>query len=90
MYECCNAMQRCEDVMQNKEKMGYISSYNGLLRTKIGKIPIHYQSNYDTPQQISICFSFTNSIWELRPIEILSVYEEMEIIEVNLTKTDLH
>tara|TARA_R110002060_G_scaffold25344_2_gene34699 strand:+ start:91 stop:258 length:168 start_codon:yes stop_codon:yes gene_type:complete len=19
MYECCNAMQRCEDVMQNKE-----------------------------------------------------------------------
>ena len=68
-------------VMQKQSKGGYISSYNGLLTTKIRKIPIHYQSNFDAPQQLSISFSFIKSIWELRPLEILSVYEELEIIE---------
>ena len=68
-------------VMQKKEKDGYVTSYNGLLKTVTGEIPIHYQSNFDSPQQTSIGFSFTDSFWELRPIEILSIYNDLERIE---------
>ena len=68
-------------IMQNKMQDDYKFSYNGLLKTVVGGILIHYQSNFDTPQQTSIGFSFTNSFWELRPIEVLSIYTELNRIE---------
>jgi len=65
--------------------MKFNRGYNGLLKTKKGSIPIHYQSNFDAPQQTSMSFSFTDSFWELRPIETLSIYKELE--KIKPTKT---
>jgi len=56
-------------------------SYHGLLKTISGNIPIHYQSDFDTPQQTSINFVFNSSVWKLCPVEILSIYEGLERIE---------
>jgi len=69
-------------VMQKKtEAGGYVFSYSGMLRTVNGGVPVHYSSHFDTPQRISIRFVFKNSVWELCPIEKLSVYGGLERIE---------
>ncbi|MDC0188246.1 Gfo/Idh/MocA family oxidoreductase [bacterium] len=60
---------------------GHVISYNGLLKSINGGVPIHYSSEFDSPQVISIRFVFSNSVWELSPIEILTVYEVLERIE---------
>lgn len=72
---------RVVEMQSTKNKDGIVFSYNGLLKTINGEIPIHYQSNFDSPQQISIGFSFTNSFWELSPVENLSIYNILERIE---------
>ena len=68
-------------VMEKKKKGGHVYSYHGIMRTLNGGVPIHYSSDFDSPQQISIRFVFSNSVWELCPIEKLCVYEGLERIE---------
>jgi len=66
--------------------MRFNKGYNGLLKVKKEGTPIHYQSNFNTPQQTSIGFSFTNSFWELRPIETLTICNKMKKIKPTKNK----
>lgn len=64
----------------------HTSGYNGFLTSCDGSVPIHYQSNFDTPQQTTIGFSFTDEYWELRPLETLTVYNTLELTQTNPIK----
>ena len=68
--------------MHNKlNKDGYVKSYNGLLLAKKNSIPIHYQSDFDTPQRISIKFVFSDSIYLLSPLERLCIFKGLDCID---------
>lgn len=66
---------------RRKGSDGFDISYNGLLVSKNSDIPIHYQSNFDTPSSIDIVFFFSDSVFRLSPFEIMSVYQGIERIE---------
>ena len=66
---------------KKNNKRGHVISYNGIFKSLNGGVPIHYSSEFDSPQVISIRFVFSNSVWVLSPIEILTVYEGLERIE---------
>ncbi|MBI5332502.1 MAG: Gfo/Idh/MocA family oxidoreductase [Candidatus Aenigmarchaeota archaeon] len=56
-------------------------SYNGLLYSIVYNAPIHLQSNFNAPSQMSITFNFKDVIYKLCPIEMLSIYSGMDCIE---------
>lgn len=60
---------------------GYIEAYNGILRSLRFDIPIHLQANFNAPSNTSITFNFHDSIYKLCPIEILTIYKGMSLIE---------
>lgn len=55
-------------------------AYNGMLESP-GQIPIHFQANFDAPSQISLALNFESFICQLRPIEVLRIYEGMRLLE---------
>ena len=68
--------------MHNSPRVGAkYGSYHGLLTATESGIPIHYVSDFDTFQNISITFVFDQSIWKLSPLELLSIYDGMDRIE---------
>lgn len=57
-----------------------IPAYNGMLESS-GGIPIHFQANFDAPSQISLTLNFESFICQLRPIEVLRIYEGMRLLD---------
>jgi predicted dehydrogenase len=66
---------------KNVNVNGQICGYHGLFKASRLGTPIHYRSDFDAPQNISIEFTFKDSIWRLSPIEKLTVVEGMNCIE---------
>jgi predicted dehydrogenase len=66
-------------------------AYNGMLQSSAG-VPIHLQANFDAPAQLSLTFNFENFICQLRPAEVLRIYEELslskETVEVPYRRYD--
>jgi len=68
--------------MHNSSRIGArYGSYHGLLTAKESGIPIHYISDFNTFQNISITFVFDQSVWKLSPLEVLSIYNKMDRID---------
>ncbi len=67
---------------RNTDK-SYPRSYNGLLYSLKYRVPIHLQANFNAPSQISLTFNFTGVIYRLCPVEILTIYEGMDRIDIN-------
>jgi hypothetical protein len=59
------------------------SSYNGILYSLKYNIPIHLQANFNAPSQISMTFNFSDTIYKLCPIEMLTIYKGMDRIEAD-------
>lgn len=57
------------------------SAYNGILYSLRYDVPIHLQINFNSPSQTSMTFNFTDAIYKLCPMEILTVYRGIECIE---------
>lgn len=57
-----------------------VESYNGILKSIRYSVPIHLQANFDAPSNTGIIFNFIDSIYKLSPIEILTIYRGMDII----------
>jgi len=55
-------------------------AYNGILQSST-RVPILFQANFDAPSQISLTFNFEGFICQLRPVEILRIYEGMFLLE---------
>lgn len=66
---------------QISRRGGYVKAYNGILRSLRYDIPLHLQVNFDTPSNTSIVFNFCDSIYKLCPIELLTIYKGMQVIE---------
>jgi len=64
----------------NKQE-GYVEAYNGILESIKYEVPIHLQANFNAPSNTSMTFNFRDSIYRLSPMEILTVYKGIEIIE---------
>lgn len=62
------------------KQSGNVEAYNGILKSIRYGIPIHLQANFDTPSNTSITFNFHDSIYKMCPIEMLTVYEGMNIV----------
>ena len=75
-----NGKIEIDKIYKNINKKGFIYSYNGLLKFVNCNTPVHYQSNYNNPQNVSLSFSFIDSYWLLSPVEILSIYKKLELI----------
>ncbi len=71
----------CVLMMRSKGDHQRVASYHGLLKTKRTGIPIHYESDFDTPQQIAITFTAKDRIWKICPGETLSIYRGMDCLE---------
>jgi predicted dehydrogenase len=56
-------------------------SYNGILYSTNYDVPIHLQINFNTSSNTSITLNFKNCIYKLCPIEVLTIYKGMEIVE---------
>jgi len=56
-------------------------SYHGLLTTSKTRVPIHYISDFNTFQNISITFVFDQSVWKFSPLEVLSIYNRLDKID---------
>lgn len=63
------------------KRSNHIEAYNGILRSLQYNIPIHLQANFNAPSNTSITFNFNDAIYRLCPIEILTVYRGMTLIE---------
>lgn len=64
----------------NKQKT-YFEAYNGILLSVRYNAPVHLQANFNASSNISITFNFRDSIYKLCPLEILTVYKGMTLIE---------
>ncbi len=60
-------------------------AYNGALFSSAYNVPIHLQANFNAPSQTSITFNFKDIIYKLCPMEVLTIYQGMEVIEPNGT-----
>lgn len=58
-----------------------VDSYNGVLSSTKYNVPIHLQINFDSPSNTSIALNFKDKIYKLCPIECLTIYKGMEIVE---------
>lgn len=56
-------------------------SYHGLLTAKEGGVPIHYISDFNTFQKMSMTFVFDNSVWVFSPLEVLSIFNNIDKID---------
>lgn len=63
------------------EQKGYTEAYNGILWSTRYHVPIHLQANFNTPSNVSIAFNFSDSIYKLCPVEILTIYKGMTLVE---------
>lgn len=69
------------DYMHRNEGEGKLNSYNGILYSLRYNVPVHLQANFNAPSQISMSFSFKDTIYKLCPIEMMTVYKGMERLE---------
>lgn len=58
---------------------GVVESVNGMLTSLADRTPIHIQGNFNTPANTSLTFNFSQRIYELRPIEQMTVFEGMTV-----------
>lgn len=58
-------------------------AYNGILSSLKHNVPIHLQINFNAPSQTSMTFNFREEIYKLCPIELLTVYKGMDIINAS-------
>lgn len=58
-------------------------AYNGILYSLKYNIPVHLQANFNAPDRISVKFYFKDTIYELCPVEVLTIYKGMEVIDAN-------
>jgi len=58
-------------------------AYNGLLYSKRHKIPVHLKAHFDAPDNTSIAFSFRDAVYKLQPIEVVTVYKGIDILEAS-------
>ncbi|MBI4256638.1 Gfo/Idh/MocA family oxidoreductase [Candidatus Uhrbacteria bacterium] len=67
-------------IVKMYRRSGGTPAYSGILESP-GRIPIHFQANFDAPSQISLTLNFEGFICRLRPMEILRIYEGMRLVE---------
>ena len=67
-------------IVKMHRRSGGVPAYNGILESP-RKIPIHFQANFDAPSQISLTLNFEDFICQLRPMEVLRIYEGMRLLE---------
>jgi predicted dehydrogenase len=68
--------------MHNVTRFGAkYESHHGLLTTKESGVPIHYISDFNTFQNMSITFVFDNSVWIFSPLEVLSIFNNIDKID---------
>ena len=68
--------------MHNSARIGAkYGSYHGLLTATESGTPIHYISDFNTFQNISITFVFDQSVWRLSPLEVLSIFNKMDRVD---------
>ena len=58
---------------------GAATAYNGLLAVRDTGVPVHLQINVDAPSRLRLAFNFTDRIYELSPLETLTVYEGLDV-----------
>ena len=56
-------------------------SHHGLLTATKSGVPIHYISDFNAFQNISITFVFDQSVWRFSPLEVLSIFNNMDRVD---------
>lgn len=67
-------------VTQKRVNSDVPNTFNGLLVSESG-IPINLVANWNVPSNTNITFYCQNSILKLSPLEIASIYSDLEIVE---------
>lgn len=62
-------------------RTNHVEAYNGILRSLKYNVPVHLQANFNAPSNTMITLNFNNSVYRLCPIEVLTVYRGMTLVE---------
>ena len=57
------------------------TAYDGLLLARGGTLPVHLQVHLGAPARVRLALHFTDRIYELSPLETLTVYEGLDVAE---------
>lgn len=68
------------EVIQVFRRNSQLLAYDALFQTP-GGIPVHFQAHFDAPALISVTFHFEDTICQLRPMEIMRVYDGLTCLE---------
>ena len=60
---------------------GSFSAYNGLLVATDTDVPVHLQIHFDAPSRHRLALHFTDRIYELSPLETMTVYHGMDVAD---------
>jgi predicted dehydrogenase len=63
-----------------RTKGSRVAGYQALLWSDKYQVPVHVDSNFDAPANIALSFTFETTIYELSPVERLTVYDALERI----------
>ena len=58
-----------------------VTAYNGLLAVRDTGVPVHLQVNFDAPSRLRLAFNFSDRIYELSPLETLTIYQGLDVSE---------
>ena len=60
---------------------GGFAAYNGLLVATATDVPVHLRINFDAPSRHRLALHFSDRIYELSPLETLTVYHGMDVAD---------